>query len=126
MRKLTRTVKVLAITTLTAVAMLGLTAAPANADSTCPTGNLCLWTSPNETGTKKIMTLSPGNCVNLAGSWDNNVESIWNKSTSYYYAFTNYNCSGTPATLILKPGYEYLVMQSTFVNTISSVQRSSS
>lgn len=126
MRKLTRTVKVLTVAALTTVAMLGLTAVPANADSTCPTGNLCLWTSPYETGSKKIMTLSPGTCVNLAGSWDNNVESIWNKSSSRYYAFTNYNCSVTPATLVLNPGVEHLLMQSTFVNTISSIQRTSS
>ena len=123
MRK--RFIRALQVGLATAVVVVGLgvVATPANADSTCPTGNLCMWTSPYETGTKKIMSLSPGTCVNLAGSWDNNIESFWNKSSTRYYAFTNYNCSITPATIILEPGWEYLVMQSTFNNTISSIQR---
>lgn len=122
MRKLTRTFKVLAVTAVTTVAMLGLTASPAAA-ATCASGNLCMWTSSWETGSKRTMTLSPGNCVNLSSPWDNNISSFWNKSSSRYYAFTSYNCVVTPATLWLEPGWEYLVLDEAFENKISSIQR---
>lgn len=118
----------LAVAAITFLALTGaslVNATPAQADSTCPTGNLCMWTSPNELGTKRILSLSPGTCVNMFTTWDNNIESFWNHSSSRYYVFTNYNCSITPATKILEPGVEYLVLQSTFANTVSSIQRAS-
>ena len=121
MRKSLRTLQVLAVTAI-AAAGLGVVASPAYA-ATCTTGNLCMWNGQYETGTKRTMTLSPGNCVNLSSPWDNRIRSFWNKSSSRYYAFTNYNCSATPATMILDPGWEYLTLGSTFDEEISSIQR---
>jgi len=111
------------LATVIAVVGVGVAATPASAVATCPTGNLCMWTGQWENGTKRIMTLSAGACTNMVGSWDNNIESFWNASSTRYYAFTSYNCVITPAFIILEPGTEYLAMPSTFNNTISSIQR---
>ena len=102
---------------------IGAVAIPAQADSTCATGNLCLWLGAYETSTKRTMTLSPGACTNLVSPWNNSVSSIANMSSSRYYAFTSSNCSVTPAFIILEPGWWYDQFDSTFNNTITSIQR---
>jgi hypothetical protein len=115
-------VVVTVLVTLTGIGLIN--ASPASA-VTCASGNLCGWTSQWEEGSQRTMSLSPGTCINLSYPWDNNFSSFWNRSSSRYYVFTAYNCTITPATKILEPGWEYLVMESTFDNTISSIQRAS-
>ena len=92
MRKSLRTLQVLAVTAI-AAAGLGVVASPAYA-ATCTTGNLCMWNGQYETGTKRTMTLSPGNCVNLSSPWDNRIRS---SGTSLRRATTRLRTTTAPS-----------------------------
>lgn len=85
---------------LVAVVGLGVIATPAQASipSYCnvDTGHdICLWTSPNFTGSLKHFQLSAG-CLSLAYPFDDNVSSVVVGGLGHDYSlWTNTNCTGT-------------------------------
>jgi hypothetical protein len=71
---------------------IGVGASPGWADTSCPTGYICFWTSPNYTGSKRQMHIMAG-CVNLVYPYDNSITSWKNNDNWNYRGWTSYNCS---------------------------------
>lgn len=88
---LTRTVKIIAVA-LTAIVGLGIAAAPAEAAGSCPADTLCVWSSPNYTGTRLTYTFVRGSQV-VYPPMDNNISSYKNTSDWPYTGHYSYDCS---------------------------------
>jgi hypothetical protein len=97
--KIKRTITVLALTVVALVG-LGVVASPAQASipSYCnvDTGHdICLWTSPNFTGSLKHFQLSAG-CFSLVYPFDDNVSSVVVGGLGHDYSlWTGTACTGT-------------------------------
>jgi hypothetical protein len=80
------------VVVLMALVGLSATSNAAYADTSCPSGYICFWTSPNYTGSKRQMHIMAG-CVNLVYPYDNSITSWKNNDNWNYRGWTSYNCS---------------------------------
>jgi hypothetical protein len=89
-------------------------------DTSCPSGNTCVWKGTNWTGEKKVIGNSPeGVWVNLTGTFDNNIESLKNHFSNRSIRFAQgYN--GTNSVVCWNAGAEVSNVHFPFTNTISS------
>lgn len=124
MRRFIRVLQI-GLVSLVAVLGLGVGASPAQADDTCTDGFVCLWLSSYETGSKKTIVLGDNVCYHFTGIWIRSVSSVWNRTNVNYYLHTDYNCHVTGYIQVLKPGWEYLSMNTGIDNKSVSLQSGS-
>ena len=121
---LKRFMRVIQMTLVAALVATGITvvASPAMADTTCPaSGYICVWTSPNYTGTANKTNVF-FTCQNFSGVMDENITSLKvsaSPAANDWYLFYGYNCSG--AFLQVNNGTQIADLAAGSDNVFSSV-----
>jgi len=102
---------------------IGIGASPGWADTSCPTSYLCMWTSPNFTGSKRTLLLCCGH-INLVYPYDNNISSWKDRSNRLYRAYEGYNATGSWWTGMGNCG-QAATMSANTDNEVSSIEMTS-
>ena len=105
-----------------AAAGLTVTASPAMADTTCNfAGAVCVWTSPNYTGTRTVLQGWP--CTQITGAANDNTSSLKvnaSPASNDWILYVDSNCNPASGWITYNNGTSIASLNATYNNKFSS------